>query len=1579
MMFGSNGVAPDTEAAASADPVERMLADARRQLVETGTRNRLVHVNLQNKRAKAVGIVNERSDDVYDLLRTKNRRMRFKATGRDPKEGDDGPAVAALDLFDEPFDERRYTDEFLETDLGPETQAKKLLAIARDARTVEEEQGVNVLYLALGFLVWFEDRSSAVERTAPLVLVPVELVRDPRTSTYDLRARDEDIVTNMPLAQRLRGDFGIDLPEIDTGEEDWRPCAYFDAVREAIRPKEAWRVEPDAMQLGFFSFAKFLMLRDLDPANWPGEGLDGSEIVDTLLAGNFRSEPPLFGRDEPLDPRLSPADLIHVVDADASQTKVIEEVRAGRNLVVQGPPGTGKSQTITNIIASAVHDGRSVLFVAEKMAALSVVHERLKRCGLESVCLELHSRAANKKTVLEELKRTMAAGANPPPEPGDPEELLRLRDLLNRHSDLLHAPVDGLGLTPHGALARLVRLMGRQVPAPQLEDDALGAVDRAGLAELERDVTRYAEARERLGDPRVHPFRNVTDLDLQPTDLVRLKSEAEGAASAADALREAAAALAAWLDMAAQSAADIARIADLLKAVAAAPSGMSGLLATIDAADRTRLSTALLAATAWLEQRNASDFVAAAWTSDAASLRSGLARGVGSFFARFGSRYRSASRELATLIEGPLPRKAPDRLAFADRLLAAQAAKAAYEGERPFLVATLGDMWREEATPFARIAEVARWYETLRRDGFALDAARLAKLASEPRQLAGPIETLRSADSDWRAKDGRVVARVGLDREARFGTAEPSRIALEELAASYRAMADDIASYDEWVARERARQNLDRSLAPLRERMDDGSPDEGGLDAAGALDELRYAHAEAVWRRALQRRPELHGLAGTDRHALVAAFARTGRARMRDVQRLVAARHLRSLPGGEFGEMGVIRSEIARRRRHKPVRKLIEQAGTAMQRLKPVFLMSPISLAQFVPPDTLRFDLLVIDEASQVRPADALGAVARCGQIVVVGDRKQLPPTAFFDRMTSNDGEDDEADDVLGGAAKATELESILTLCEARNLRSQMLEWHYRSRDPSLISVSNAEFYGSNLVLPPSPTQEDDATGLRFVSVQGAYTSQGKGTGRPGTNKIEAEALAAAVADHARLNPDQSLGIVAFSTRQRDMITEVLEAARRADPVLDAFLREGRHEDVFVKNIENVQGDERDVILISVGYGPIEPGGRLLSMSFGPINGDGGERRLNVLFSRARIRCDVFCSFDPGDIDLSRTKSDGVRVFKRFLDYAKTGELTEALPTGALADSPFEEDVADTVRRLGYAVDHQVGSAGFRIDLAVRHPERPGSYMLAVECDGATYHSALWARERDRLRQDVLEHGGWTFHRIWSTDWFHRRESEVDRLRTALEDATAAHRDGIAMDGANAGFAVEVAEDAWDDEPSPDEIVLPEPVAFTVPYEMADFTVTSSLEPHEASPSQVGKAVRRIVEIEGPVHEEEIARRLAAAFNKERAGARIADVTRRALAGLARANDPDRLQHDGPFWFTANRSVDVPMRSRAGLQGGLAKADMLPPMEIRAVADRVVSENGALEHDELVRAVARAFGFERVGSSLREAIGAAVG
>ena len=1534
----------------------RLFNETRKRLVETGTRNRLVHVNRTNGRGNVINVVNERSDEVYAIL--SHKAMRFLAIGRD--QDDDGTSVRLADAGELAFDPSRYTDAYLETRLGPDALQKRLLKIAREAQTAEEESGVNILYLALGFLTWFEDKSSSVAREAPLILLPVELTRNQRTSTYDVRIRDDELVTNLPLQQRLKDDFGIQLPEIQP-DEQWIPSVYFEQVQEVIRGLRDWRIEPDAIQLGFFSFSKLLMYRDLALEAWPEGAIADHGLTRGLLFEGFEPAPSIFDANGKLDDMLPPEKLLHVVDADASQARVIEEVRSGRNLVVQGPPGTGKSQTITNIIAAAVKDGKRVLFLAEKMAALSVVHDRLVRVGLRDVCLELHSRNANKSTVLAELARTLGAAAAVPSVPGAPTDLTAARDKLNQFTEALHRPIGNTGATPFSVLSVQTRYIGLGAPAPSIDSAGLSTMTEDEERRLLETVWQYGDLLKTETANEKHPFEGTRNLDLQPVDLKRLETLLSEACEALSALTLAINDVVAQLQVDVPVAlSSVAALDDVLARLEGMPAGAAEIAkALLSAADIARIKQTLAEGATWRSERDAAEatFIEPAFSVSTIALRGALAAGVNSFFARWGGAYRRASRELAGLLRGALPKSAKERLELLDRLGSIEASKSRWARDSEYCAHVLQGEWRGELTEFHRLLAIATWCERLDGAPLRCDPNALLSMASHADSVAALRKALREREPAARRKLSDVVGLLDLD--SRWTD-------LDMVIERFGKMASSIDRYSGWSNLTRLHNRIEEAGVPdLARRMQSGE-----LDSGRAATELRYARAERLWHIARESIPVLREMALENKHELVASFAALERQRLSENVTSVLAGHLAQVPQGALGEMKVVRGEIAKKRGHIALRKLFQNAGTAVQRIKPVLLMSPISVAQFIPPGALEFDLLVIDEASQVRPEDALGAIARATQIVVVGDQKQLPPSSFFDRLLADESDEEpeeEDDGLLGNAAKLGMMESILSLCEARGLSSRMLQWHYRSRDPSLISVSNHEFYEDGLILPPSPLQEDPAYGLCFTRVDGVYDKGGKRD-----NRKEGAAIVERVAEHARLHPSLSLGIVTFSSAQKSLITELLESARRSDPILDAFLREGQSEDVFVKNIENVQGDERDVILVSVCYGPTVAGGRLTSMTFGPVNLEGGERRLNVLFTRARVRCEVFASFDPGDIDPSRTVRQGTRILKRFLEFANSGRVSDAEPTRLQADTPCEEDVADVIRSLGYLVDARVGSAGFRIDMGVRHPDRPGTYIAAVECDGATYHSALWARERDRLRRDVLEHLGWRFHRIWSTDWFYNRSAEIERLRVALDDARTSAEAGVKIEGANRARPMP-AVDPQMEVPLSFDVPRVEPRQMP-PYRRAHFPVTGGQEPHEVAVTVLADLVKCIVDVEGPIHIEEMARRLATCFGKEKAGTRIVTKTREALSH-AQSNGHDLLS-DGTFWFTRQQSEVPPVRDRSAESGATIKPLSISMLEVSAALKIARNDNAGGAESDLIRTAARLLGYRRVGPDLHERLAA---
>ncbi len=1549
--------------------LEKLLNEARTRLIDSGTRNRLVHTNRNGKRPFTLAIVYPDADQLFSRLVTNSASMRFLAdpiaTARErrraePDDASDDDAHTdnnrGIFLKTQP----QGTAGKLQTSIGQSALDKRLTKMLLEAKTLEQEQGINVFYLAIGFLRWYEDENSQVLREAPLILVPVQITRNVVQSHFDLSAREDDRGANIALAERLR-EFGINLPEITETDEEWIPSGYFDQVRDAISNQPRWSIDTAGVELGFFSFAKLLMFTQLTGKNWPGQSILSHPLLRGLLQDGFAREAPLFRDDENIDAIFQPAHLMHVLDADGSQTLAIETVRKNKNLVIQGPPGTGKSQTIANIIAAAVHDGKSVLFVAEKMVALEVVYTRLERVGLKSACLELHSRNANKRAVLQELKRTLESGLATLTHDGQAARLTQARDTLNAHAARMHAPIGKCGVTPFQALGRLSRSRGAGYAASRINVPSVQDWSPAKIERAQKTIARLAACIETSGPPRANPWFGVARADLQPMDLARLdQTIAELTILLSTLSAESTALLPVLLPGEAASLDTLRRVTAIMKDMESAPASVATFKKYLDPLAPRYLKslsdTCALGARLQLEKsKETPRYRPVAFLGDHRPVRSALIRGTVSIFARWGSSYRAASAELASWIDGALPKKATERLSLIDKLIAIKQLEQDFDRQSTEVTGLLGGCWRGVDTEFALLGRACEWFLAMRNGGHLNPISPALEIIQN--SIGSPsysqkklVEILAAASGMTNA----IVHELKVDCQTVLGHTDINAAPLTTLIAKITRWRGALGNYADWGA-------LARADADVREL------DLTALaDAAGAstipherlVAEFELASAEAIWRCAIGTDRELATAVGGRIGAATETFRDAERKRRGDVAHMIAANHLAQIPTGALGEMAIIRGEIARQRGHMPIRRLIEKAGRSVQKIKPVFLMSPLSVAQFLPPGLIEFDLLVIDEASQVRPEDALGVIARSRQIVVVGDAKQLPPTNFFGRLmddaTPVELDDDELeinpDEGLRGAARVADMESILTFCTARGLNGKMLRWHYRSRHPSLIAVSNAEFYDNRLYMPPSPSMERTSEGFMRERVQGSYERGGKRI-----NTIEARAIVAALAAHVQSTPDHSIGIVTFSVSQRDEILRLIDEERRTDPVLDRFLT-NQDEEVFVKNLENVQGDERDTILISVGYGPRAPGGRLDAMNFGPVSVDGGERRLNVLFTRARFLCRVFVSFDSGDIDLGRATGAGPRVLKRFLAFAETGQLEQAMPTGEDSDSPFEDDVATAIKSIGYLVDNQVGSAGFKIDLGVRDPNQPGRYILAVECDGATYHSAMWARERDRMRQELLEGLGWQFHRIWSTDWFHRREAEIDRLKAAL------------LNAANATPAKPPAA------PSRPEPLRPAQAprtsqAVSNPYRLAKVPVPMNIAPHEVDLKTMARIVSGVVDTEGPVHSEEIARRVASLFGKERTGSRISDAVMKGLR--AAVTNKTILEADVGFWCTDAQKVDCPVRDRSALSTVSRRADFLPPSEIAMAARLVAKDNGAVSRDDMARGIARLFGFSQVGADLR--------
>lgn len=660
-------------------------------------------------------------------------------------------------------------------------------------------------------------------------------------------------------------------------------------------------------------------------------------------------------------------------------------------------------------------------------------------------------------------------------------------------------------------------------------------------------------------------------------------------------------------------------------------------------------------------------------------------------------------------------------------------------------------------------------------------------------------------------------------------------------------------------------------------------------------------------------------------------------------------------------EVATLMREAYKQRRHLPIRQLFERIPNLLLKLKPCLMMSPISVSQFLNPERLHFDLVIFDEASQICPEDAVGSLYRGNQLIVAGDNRQLPPTAFFQQAMAEEYDWEDISD-----EEFAVFDSILDECSSIGLPSRTLRWHYRSKHESLIAFSNRQFYDSKLITFPSAWAEHEHLGIKFVYVpDGIYDRGGKRD-----NRREAEVVTDLVFEHFVRHPDKTLGVVTFSIAQMTAVEDEVERCLRARPEFERFFKDGRLEGFFVKNLENVQGDERDIMIFSIGYGKDQQ--KRITMNFGPLNKPGGERRLNVAVTRAREKVILVSSIKAADMDLSQTPAPGVLQLYRYLDYAERGEVALGLtrPEGGEPESDLESDVAGEIRRLGYDVVHQVGCSGYRIDLGVVDPAEPGRFLLGVECDGATYHSAYTARDRDRLRQQVLEDVGWRIHRIWSPDWAVRRQTEVERLKRAIEKARQSASSRPSLSSCNSSINP-VNNPPTETQRIP--IMSPERgnIPGTIPYKVVELRPRGRVGRDFHLPQWRQEQCRLLVQLvreEGPVHIDYVAKRMVSTWGLERTGSRIVAAI---MEAVTICQERGSLRRKGKFLWPLNLtevSVRVP---DPNIPESFRDIEHIPVEEIQGALLLIVRHTVGITCESLLVEAARLFGFDRTGLNIR--------
>ncbi|MEJ5943677.1 DUF3320 domain-containing protein [Pseudokineococcus basanitobsidens] len=1486
-----------------------------------------------------------------------------------------------------------------------------LRGLAHKARTITEETGANNLYLALGSLVWTLE---ARQLRSPLVLVPVSLRASGRGGAYRLVLDESGMSTpNFCLLEKLRQVHGLEIPDLAEPASDGAGIdldAALTAVRTAVAGKGLpFRVEPTA-DLAILQFAKFRLWKDLDE-NW--EALTGNALVRHLVS--TPTEPFTDPIPHPGEVDLDELAARCPVPADSSQLAAVGDAVAGRTFVLEGPPGTGKSQTITNLLTRAVADGKRVLFVAEKRAALDVVSRRLHDVGMGAFCLDLHDKASRPTQVREQIRRALdlAVEADRTGLSADLEDLRSSRRALVRYARRLHEP-NGAGLSLYGAEDARLALGGVSARLPVPEEVAANASAETA-ARVRRALADLPDVADLAHPTPEHPWAFV--------------DPPAGSAPDVDAVHAAARDLDACL-------VDLPADGPLAEAVRAARTpgdlvaltGVLGPAPSLEVLDETRTDR-------WREAAGglAGDlaaFLAASHpgldSATPAALHLPLAdihadaqaAAASGFFGRK-KRLRVALARLEPALRPGAevaPKQVPELTGALLHVQGVVRGLAGRAGTIPGLV--VPPQWNPLTEEGRGLVD--RQVEWLRWAGTQVDTGRGTS------GFVGALRRLVAAGGGADAGSASAVRRVSTAVSRLAATTGASPEALDAWAgdgcllprwqqtAGARAVTPPgLTSLRRWLALHEQLEPLRAAGLPAaRSALLRGEVDAD--DAARAFD-LGLAEASAAERR---RSTGLDAFDGRAHERAVERFTRSSSAVREHLtsalpEQVLATRTLD--PSASRGQMGLLQRQLTRRRGGMTVRELMRSFHGIITQLMPCVLVSPDSVARFFPAEQDLFDVVVFDEASQVRVADAVGAMGRGRSVVVVGDSKQMPPTSFAESSLADD-DTEVAEDVV------EDEESILSECVQAGVPQQWLSWHYRSQDESLIAFSNRQYYDDKLSSFPAPVHGASDSGpgghgVSLVRVDGTFHRSGKGK-LLRTNPAEAEALVAEIRRRFAASPDEapSLGVVTFNQQQRAHVEALLrdDEDPRLGEALDA------PEGLFVKNLENVQGDERDVVFFSTAFSKNDKG--VLPLNFGPLNRAGGERRLNVAVTRARRQVVVFSSFAPSELRAEETTSRGIKDLRAYLDLAERG--AEALPGDAarrIVVDRHREEVADALRGRGYVVRTDVGLSSFTIDLSVARADAPDVPVLAVLLDGPAWAQRRTTGDRDGLPRDVLSRMlRWpAVERVWLPAWLDDAGVVVDRLVAAVDGADVAGPEiapaspvGVPAPRAELGSPEE------DDLPSPppgrDEVpavrsslAAPGPglgeewrdtfadasgslfddprylsgadapagrrdadaeVRDFVPWAPRSLGDVATLDalPRPDATREVRRALQDVVDAEGPVHVDRLARLVAGAFGLGR-------VSESRKAAVLTALPPKLVVDDAePVVWPASLDPATWRGYRPTPAGVDRPVEHLPLREVvNAMAD-VCRSAGGMTEEELLREALAVFGGRRLTAGIRE-------
>lgn len=1443
-----------------------------------------------------------------------------------------------------------------------------LTKLYRASRLSMEENGANTLYLALGFLKWYETPKSELARYAPILLLPVEIVRKSAQKGYVIRSREEETLMNITLLEMLKQDFEItingleELPRDDSGVD---VVKIFNIVRRGIMSQPRWDVEEHAF-LGIFSFSKFIMWNDIHNN---ADKLIENKVVKSLVSGKLEWETDGVPTVANLDEKYSPTDIALPISADATQLDAICAAVRDKSFILHGPPGTGKSQTITNIIANALYQGKKVLFVAEKMAALTVVQKRLADIGLDPFCLELHSNKSKKSNVLEQLRKTteVVRKSSPLEFKTEAKRLHELRIELNEYVEALHKE-HPFGFSLYDSFTGYAEL-GDVSDSILFSEDLINEITKERYVEWCDVVEELQNAGTICGHPHNHVLAQIQTTEYSQTSKAKaqeiipayikmLNSRIEAQKKVCELL---------LLDGGSFDKEKTVCLEQISKTLAALPDTPEKLVnighpertlgQIIDIAEhgikRDEYRSKLLAIfTKGILEYDA-EITLVAW--NAASQKW--------FLPKFIEQNKIAKTLRPFSKAGKVEK---GRIAEHLKLIIQyQSEQEILDENATTLAGNLDFLWNNGNADWASVTQICQaclkineLLSVLTEDSVKVKEIRnyLSNSLSDGSKtfLSGKGKLLLAYNDLVEAQKGietqlsdLLVIDFALEKDKTPDWSEYWK----QNAITW---SENLDSLRDWTSWNRIKKKVvETNISPVVKAYVDGTLKNEEVLASFKKALFKYC-AEYI----ISHDSRLSVFNGKLFEGKIRKFKEQSRYFEALTKAELFAKLASNIPSfsteaSKSSEIGMLQRSIRNKGRAMSIRRLFDLIPNLLPRMCPCMLMSPISAAQYFEVDKSKFDLVIFDEASQMPTCEAVGAIARGENIIVVGDPKQMPPTSFF---STNHFDEEHADQ--------EDLESILDDCLALSIPSKHLLWHYRSKHESLIAFSNSNYYENKLLTFPSP--DDIATKVSNVFVPGYYDR-----GKTRQNSFEAKAIVKDVISRLS-DPDrskQSIGIVTFSSVQQNLIEDLLNEAFKKNPKAEKVATESI-EPIFIKNLENVQGDERDVILFSVGYGPDKDGKTYLN--FGPLNREGGWRRLNVAVSRARYEMIVYSTLRSDQIDISRTSSEGIAGIKAFLEYTEKGKI--ALPQKHIVKKVnpryFEKMVAEQIQDLGYTVHTDIGCSGYRIDIGIVNPEKPSEYVLGILTDGTTYRDAKTAKDREVVQTDVLKMLGWNIYKLWSPDWWDNPKKVLDDIVESIKYLQDPNNETTTPEEQQIDKQKEYAEVKL--RGITQEIITP--VRDLAHYEICHLKQSylnvsdEFFEPRFES--RIIQQIRKVLEVEAPISHNLLSRRILNAWGISRLGVRL---NKHLSAIYSRLNLKYTKQNGNRFYWKNGQTPETYGAFRIpGEEDVKRNPEDIAQKEILNGIIDILTNQISLPKEDLIREVAKLFGYSRLGGNVEQ-------